>query len=199
MHRPQILVIFAPVINAAIFASGEGSNAENLFRHFAGDTRIRFKLVLSNHAEAGVVKRAEKYNKTVHIVSRESLEKYSTRLVEFLQLEKIELIVLAGFLLKIPDEFLQAFPGRIINVHPSLLPKHGGKGMYGKRVHQAVLDSGDRTTGATVHLVNGEYDKGEILEQASCAVEPGDTAETLSQKVRELEFQVLPKAVEKFL
>lgn len=187
------------MINVAIFASGEGTNAENLFRYFANDPRVRFKLVITNQAESGVVKKAEQYKKTVHLVSRESLEKYSEQLVEFLKVENIDLIVLAGFLLKIPDIFIKAFPDRIINVHPSLLPKYGGKGMYGKHVHAAVLANKEKSSGATVHLVNEVYDEGKILLQASCDVLPDDTVETLSAKVRVLEFQILPKAIEQFL
>lgn len=187
------------MINVAIFASGEGSNAENLFRYFANDPRLRFKLVMTNQAEAGIVKKAEQYKKNLHLLSRESLEKYGERLVEFLKVEQIDLIVLAGFLLKIPPVFIKAFPNRIINVHPSLLPKYGGKGMYGKRVHEAVLANHESQTGATVHLVNEVYDQGKILLQASCAVKPNDTAEDLSARVRALEFDLLPRAIEMFL
>lgn len=187
------------MINAAIFASGEGTNAENLFRCFANDPRIRFKLVITNQANSGVVKKAEQYKKTVHLVSRESLEKYSNQLVEFLKMEKIDLIILAGFLLKIPESFIKAFPGRIVNVHPSLLPRYGGKGMYGKHVHAAVLANEEKFSGATVHLVNEVYDEGKILLQARCEISPEETVDSLSAKVRELEFQILPKAIEQFL
>lgn len=187
------------MINVAIFASGEGSNAENLFRYFANDPRIRFKLVLTNQPEAGIVKKAEQYKKNLQLLSRESLEKYGERLVEFLKVEQIDLIVLAGFLLKIPPVFIKAFPDRIINIHPSLLPKYGGKGMYGKRVHEAVLANHERETGATVHLVNEVYDQGRIVLQASCEVKPTDTAEELSARVRALEFDILPRAIETFL
>lgn len=187
------------MINVAIFASGEGTNAENLFNYFARDPRVRIKLVITNNEEAGVVAKAHQYKKTVQIVSREALEKYSHQLIEFLKVEKIDLIVLAGFLLKIPAEFIQAFPNRIINLHPSLLPKFGGKGMYGKRVLEAVLSSGEKITGVTVHYVNEVYDEGEIILQASCPVSENDTVESLSAKIRQLEFDCLPKAIEKFL
>jgi len=187
------------MINVALFASGEGTNAENLIKHFAKDSRIRIKLIITNNAEAGVVAKANQYNKTVQIVSRESLEKYSNQLVEFLQVEKIDLIVLAGFLLKLPVEFIRAFPNRIINIHPSLLPKFGGKGMYGKRVHEAVLANKEKTSGVTVHYVNEAYDEGEIILQASCPVTETDTIDSLSAKIRILEFECLPKAIEKFL
>ncbi len=187
------------MINVAVFASGEGTNAENLFKYFANDSRIRIKLVITNREEAGVVAKAHQYKKTVHIVSKEALEKYSSQLVEFLQVEKIDLIVLAGFLLKMPLEFIKAFPNRIINIHPSLLPKYGGKGMYGKRVHEAVLANKEKKSGVTVHYVNEVYDEGEIILQASCAVGENETVESLSAKIRQLEFECLPKAIEKFL
>jgi phosphoribosylglycinamide formyltransferase 1 len=187
------------MINVAVFASGEGTNAENLFKYFAGDSRIRFKLVVTNREDAGIIDRANKFKKTVHIISKQSLEKYTPQLIEFLKLEEIDLIVLAGFLLKIPDEFIRAFPNRIINIHPSLLPKYGGKGMYGHHVHDAVIANHEKQSGVTVHFVNEKYDEGEIILQAVCPVEAGDTAELLSKKIRQLEFETLPKAIEKFL
>jgi phosphoribosylglycinamide formyltransferase 1 len=187
------------MINVAIFASGEGTNAENLFRHFADDPRIRFKLVVTNRDNAGVIARAEKYRKTVHIVSKASLENYADKLIEFLKLEKIDLIILAGFLLKLPAAFIKAFPNRIINIHPALLPKHGGKGMYGANVHKAVIDCKDAESGITIHYVDEEYDHGDVIIQAKCPVTPDDTHETLAEKIRALEFEYLPRAVEKFL
>jgi phosphoribosylglycinamide formyltransferase-1 len=196
---PAVIIIFAPMINAAIFASGEGTNAENLFNYFANDPRIRIKLVVTNRDDAGIVARAEKYKKNVQIVSKAALENYTDQLIEFLNMEKIDLIILAGFLLKIPDKFIKAFPGRIINLHPALLPKYGGKGMYGNKVHEAVLANKDKESGITVHYVNEEYDAGEIILQARCAIEPSDTAETLAKKIQQLEFEHLPKAVERFL
>lgn len=185
--------------NVAVFASGEGTNAENLFKYFANDPRIRIKLLITNKDTAGVIARAEQYKKNVQIVSKEALENYTSQIIEFLQVEKIDLIVLAGFLLKIPEAFIKAFPGKIINIHPSLLPKYGGKGMYGHHVHKAVIENKESESGITIHLVNEEYDKGEIILQEKCVVEINDTPETLSQKIRLLEFEHLPKALEKFL
>ena len=187
------------MINVAIFASGEGTNAENLFTYFANDTRIKIKLVITNKDDAGIVTRAEKYKKTVQIVSKQALENYTHQLIEFLKLENINLIVLAGFLLKIPSEFVSAFPNKIINIHPSLLPKYGGKGMYGNNVHQAVLTNNESESGITIHFVNNEYDKGEIILQAKCDVTINDTVETLAGKIQKLEFSNLPKAIERFL
>ncbi len=187
------------MINVAIFASGEGTNAENLFQVFANDSRIRIKLIVTNNENSGVVQKANTYKKTVQIVSRESLQKYSKQLVEFLLVEKIDLIVLAGFLLKIPIDFITAFPNRIINLHPSLLPKYGGKGMYGKHVHRAVLANREKESGITIHYVNEVYDEGEIILQVKCKIEENETLESLSAKIRQLEFEFLPKAIEKFL
>ncbi len=187
------------MINAAIFASGEGTNAENLFRHFANDPRIRIKLVVTNKDTAGVIARAEKYKKNVQIVSKTALENYSDQLIEFLKVEKIDLIILAGFLLKIPQAFVKAFPNRIINLHPALLPKFGGKGMYGINVHKAVIEKGETESGITIHYVDEEYDRGDIIFQAKCKVDEGETPESLYQKIQQLEFEYLPKAVERFL
>lgn len=187
------------MINAAIFASGEGTNAENLFKYFANDPRIKIKLVITNNENAGIVARAEKYKKNVHIVSKSALENYTDQLIEFLKVENIDLIILAGFLLKIPEKFVKAFPNRIINLHPALLPNYGGSGMYGMNVHRAVIKNKDKQSGITVHYVNEDYDKGEIILQEKCNVDPNDTAEELSKKIQQLEFEYLPKAVEKFL
>jgi phosphoribosylglycinamide formyltransferase 1 len=188
-----------PMINAAIFASGEGTNAENIIRHFTNDPRIRIKLVITNRDDAGVVARAEKYKKNVQIISKEALNNYTDKIIEFLRAEKIDLIILAGFLLKMPEKFVKAFPNRIVNIHPALLPKHGGKGMYGMNVHKAVIDAKDAESGITIHFVNEEYDKGEAILQVKCPVEPNDTPETLAQKIRALEHQHYPLAIEKLL
>jgi len=185
--------------NVAIFASGEGTNAENLFKYFANDARIKIKLVITNKDTAGVVAKAESYKKNVQIVSKEALENYTAQLIEFLQVEKIDLIILAGFLLKIPPDFIKAFPGKIINIHPALLPKYGGKGMYGMNVHKAVIENKEKESGITIHLVDEEYDRGDIILQAHCKIEPDETPDTLAQKIRKLEFEFLPKAIEKFL
>jgi len=187
------------MINAAIFASGGGTNAENLFKYFAKDPRIKIKLVITNKDDAGIVARAEKYKKNVQIVSKSALENYTDQLIEFLKVENIDLIILAGFLLKIPEKFIKAFPRQIINIHPALLPNYGGKGMYGKHVHKAVIDNKDSESGITIHYVNEEYDKGEIILQAKCFIDSTDTPESLSKKIQVLEFEHLPKAVEKFL
>ena len=187
------------MINAAIFASGEGTNAENLFTYFANDPRIKIKLVITNKDSAGIVARAEKHKKNVQIVSKAALENYTDQLIEFLKVENIDLIILAGFLLKIPKAFIKAFPDKIINLHPALLPKYGGAGMYGMNVHKAVIENKEKESGITIHYVNEEYDKGKIILQATTPVLDTDTAESLAKKIQLLEFEYLPKAVEKFL
>lgn len=187
------------MINAAIFASGEGTNAENLFTYFAGDPRIRIKLVITNRDTAGVIARAEKHRKTVQIISKEALTNYTDQIIEFLQVEKIDLIILAGFLLKIPEAFVKAFPQRIINIHPALLPKFGGKGMYGHHVHQAVIAAQEKESGITIHFVDEEYDHGATILQETCELSPGETAESLAKKIHELEMKFYPKAIEKVL
>ena len=185
--------------NVAIFASGEGTNAENLFNYFSNDKRVKIKLVVTNSDSAGVVARAEKYKKNVQIISKTALQEYTSQIIEFLQTEKIDIIVLAGFLLKIPEAFVKAFPNLIINIHPSLLPKYGGKGMYGMNVHKSVIENKESESGITIHYVNEEYDKGEIILQAKCDVKESDSPETLAAKIRKLEFEFLPKAIEKII
>jgi phosphoribosylglycinamide formyltransferase-1 len=185
--------------NIAIFASGEGTNAENLFNYFNNDKRVKIKLVVTNSDTAGIVARAEKHKKNVQIISKTALFEYTNQIIEFLQTEKIDIIVLAGFLLKIPEAFIKAFPNQIINIHPALLPSYGGKGMYGMNVHKAVIQNKEIESGITIHYVNEEYDKGEIILQAKCDIEEHDTAETLAAKIRKLEFEFFPKAIEKII
>lgn len=185
--------------NVAIFASGEGTNAENLFNYFKNDNRIKIKLVVTNVDTAGIIAKAEQHKKNVQIISKTALNEYTDQIIEFLKTEKIDLIILAGFLLKVPEKLIKAFPGKIINIHPALLPKYGGKGMYGMNVHKAVIDHKEPESGITIHYVNEEYDKGEIILQASCRVEEHDTAETLNAKIRKLEFEHFPKAIEKLI
>jgi phosphoribosylglycinamide formyltransferase-1 len=193
------MCIFVAMKNVAIFASGEGTNAENIFKYFQNDKRIKIKLVVTNVDTAGVIRRAEEYKKNVQIVSKTALYEYTEQLIEFLETEEIDFIVLAGFLLKIPEPFIKAFPNRIINIHPALLPKFGGKGMYGMNVHKAVIAEKETESGITVHYVNEEYDKGEIILQAKCVIEEGDTPEMLDKKIRELELEYFPKAIEKLI
>jgi phosphoribosylglycinamide formyltransferase-1 len=184
------------MINVAVFASGEGTNAENLFRHFSSGTAVKIKVVVTNNENAGIIKRAEAHKKNIQIISKSALYNYTDQIIDFLQTEKVDLIILAGFLLKIPEALIRAFPNRIINIHPALLPKFGGKGMYGMHVHKAVLEAGEKESGVTVHFVNEEYDKGEHILQAKCIIEENETPESLAKKIHELEYTYFPKAVE---
>jgi phosphoribosylglycinamide formyltransferase-1 len=190
---------FCAMTNVAIFASGEGTNAENLFHYFKNDTRIKIKLVVTNSDTAGVIAKAEAHKKTVQLISKTSLNEYSAQIIEFLKAENINLIVLAGFLLKIPADFIKAFPNQIINIHPSLLPKYGGKGMFGANVHKAVVDNKENESGITIHYVNEEYDKGAFILQEKCSIDDNETVESLQQKIRKLELEYLPKAIEKII
>jgi phosphoribosylglycinamide formyltransferase-1 len=187
------------MINVALFASGSGTNAENLINYFSTSKEVKIKLVVTNNAEAGVVKRAEAHKKNIQIISKQALTNYTEQIIDFLQTEKVDLIVLAGFLLKIPEKLIQAFPNRIINIHPALLPKYGGVGMYGHYVHKAVINAKEKESGITAHYVNEEYDKGAIILQAMCKVDENETPETLAEKIHELEYFYFPKAVEKVI
>ena len=183
-------------MNVVIFASGEGSNAERIMEHFAPGTMARITWVVSKREEAGVVHRARKFKKGIQFISTGTLHEMPNSFIDFLKCEKTDLIVLAGFLLKIPPELVAAFPNRILNLHPSLLPAYGGKGMYGMKVHRAVIDNMEKKSGISVHYVNEEYDKGELILQQSCDIENEDTAESLAQKIQQLEHIYYPKAIE---
>ncbi|MHB8261507.1 MAG: phosphoribosylglycinamide formyltransferase [Bacteroidia bacterium] len=187
------------MINIALFASGEGTNAENLITYFSASKEVKIKIVVTNNPRAGVIKRAENHKKNIQLISKEALNTYTEQLIDFLKTEKVDLIILAGFLLKIPEKLIQAFPDRIINIHPALLPKYGGKGMYGKQVHEAVILAKEKESGITVHYVNEEYDKGITILQAVCKIDENETIETLEKKIHTLEHLHFPKAVEKVI
>ncbi len=182
----------------AIFASGSGSNAENIARYFENNKNIKVELILSNRKNAYVLKRAEKLNIPTRVFTKDEL--YNTNNIKNLLLDKnIDLIVLAGFLLLIPKHLITAFPYRIINIHPALLPKYGGKGMYGDRVHQKILENGDKESGITIHYVNEKYDDGQIIHQAKFPVEKDDTIEDIAQKAHEMEYKHYPQVIERLL
>lgn len=187
------------MINIAIFASGTGTNAERLIQHFAGNTQVKISWIVSNKENSGVVEKATRLRKGVQIISRYVLENNTDQFIEFLKLEKIDLIILAGFLLKIPEKLIIAYPYKIINIHPSLLPKYGGQGMYGMHVHNAVIAAKEKESGISVHYVNEEFDKGEIIMQQKCVIDEGETPETLAQKIHELEYKYFPIAVEQVI
>ena len=184
--------------NIVIFASGSGSNAQRLLEHFEHHPEIRVAALFSNNPKAYALKRAETFHVPALLFSRD--EFYNTdKVLEQVKSFNPDLIVLAGFLWLVPQNLLQAFPDKIINIHPALLPKYGGKGMHGINVHTAVVQSGDEQSGITIHRVNEEYDKGEFILQEYCHVMPGDTPEDLAARVLQLEHKYLPEVVEKLL
>lgn len=182
----------------AIFASGAGSNAHEIIRHFKGHKTIIVSLVCSNKPGAGVIHLAEHAGIPVRMIEKEQFFR-GDAYVDELQQAGIDLIVLAGFLWKIPIALTDAFKGRILNIHPALLPKYGGKGMYGKHVHEAVIASGDQSSGITIHLVDDVYDHGQIIFQTKVDISEGDTPEILAGKVHILEHRYFPSVIEKFI
>jgi len=182
----------------AIFASGGGSNAEQFFKYYKENNWANVSLVLTNKKDAFVIERAQNYNLPVKIFNRE--EFYTTdATIETLKEYNIDIIVLAGFLWKIPDNLIKIFPEKIINIHPALLPKYGGKGMYGINVHRAVIAANEKESGITIHVVNENYDEGKILSQEKCEVLQNDTPELLAKRVLKLEHEFYPKVVEVLL
>ncbi len=182
----------------AIFASGSGTNAERIIKHFEGHPSIEVSLVLSNNPKAKVLERAAAAGVASLVFNRQEFYESQT-VLETLRAEKIDLIVLAGFMWLVPEYLVKAYSDRMINVHPALLPKFGGKGMYGMHVHKAVKEAGETETGITIHLVNEEYDKGRILEQASCKVTETDTPESIAEKVHQLEYAHFAQQIERYL
>lgn len=181
----------------AILASGSGSNAEKIMEHFQNSEIAEIALVASNKADAFVLERAKKFGVPTFTFSRKEMD--AGVLLEKLQEVNIEWVILAGFLLKIPVELTRAFPDRMVNIHPALLPKYGGKGMYGSFVHEAVKTAGDTETGITIHLVNENYDEGRIVFQASTPVTEADTPESIAEKVHALEHKHFPEVIEGLL
>ncbi|MBN2485980.1 MAG: phosphoribosylglycinamide formyltransferase [Bacteroidales bacterium] len=182
----------------AIFASGAGSNAQNIAEYFRNNERVKIECVLSNKTDAYVLERAKNLEIDTLTFSRDDFYN-GKNVLHFLQLRGVDFIVLAGFLWLIPGYMLDAYNGRIINIHPALLPKYGGKGMYGMKVHQAVVAAHEIETGITIHHVNAKYDEGDIIFQAKCPVLDGDTPEMVAQKVHRLEYEYYPGVIEKML
>lgn len=179
----------------AIFASGNGSNAKKIIEHFELHRDAQVTLLVCNREDAGVVKIAQEHGVETMIVSREHFFS-DPSIVKELQERGIEFIVLAGFLWLIPAPVISAYPNQIINIHPALLPKFGGKGMYGKKVHEAVIAAGEKESGITVHYVNEKFDEGNHIAQFRCPVLPGDTFESLAKRVQELEHKHFAEVVE---
>lgn len=181
-----------------VFASGSGTNAENLIKYFQNSHHASVIQVLTNNPHAKVLERCKKLKMSALSFNRIAF--YETLdVLNILKTSKPDLIVLAGFLWKFPENILKEFPSKVINIHPALLPKYGGKGMYGMYVHKAVVTNNETETGITIHYVNEQYDQGAIIFQATCNLNEDDTAEVVASKIHELEMEHFPKVVEKLL
>ncbi|NJB81346.1 phosphoribosylglycinamide formyltransferase [Wenyingzhuangia aestuarii] len=181
------------MIKIAILASGSGSNAENIAHYFSDDKNVKITYILSNKRDAFVLERAKKLGINSQVFSNKEMKEQ----VDLLNLLKVEadFIILAGFLLKVPENIIEAFPNKIINIHPALLPNYGGKGMYGMHVHNAIKENKETETGITIHFVNENYDEGAIIYQAKTEVLPEDTAEDIAKKVHQLEYEHFPRVI----
>ena len=186
------------ITRIAIFASGGGTNCENIIRYFAGSDRVCTALVVSNKADAPVLEKAQRLGVPTQVVTKAQLNDADV-MMPLLQQYAIGFIVLAGFLPLIPDYLVDAYPRRIVNIHPSLLPKYGGKGMWGHHVHEAVKAAGEHETGMTVHWVTPVCDGGEIIAQYRVGLSPEDTADDIAAKEHELEMRYFPQVIEKVL
>jgi len=181
----------------AIFVSGNGSNAEGIMEYFKVHDQISVNLVLTNNPKAYAIERAKKFGVLHKVFTKQDFE--AETVVESLRSAGITHIALAGFLWLIPKNLLDTFPNKIVNIHPALLPKYGGKGMYGLKVHEAVKSGGDTRTGITIHLVNNQYDEGKILAQKSVEIDPTDTPADIANKVQTLEHQYYPPVIESWV
>ena len=193
-----------PMKNIAVFASGSGSNAENLIRYFNfchPSKEIAVSLIIANRPDAFVLQRAQKWQVPTLVFNRADFYPQTDNypLLDVLQAANIDYIVLAGFLWLVPQYLIDAYPHRIVNIHPALLPAYGGKGMYGMHVHQAVIDNGEPASGITIHLVDEQYDNGSHLFQARCRIETGETPQSLAQKIHLLEQEHFPKVVDDWI
>lgn len=184
--------------NLAVFASGNGSNCENLIRHFSKSDLVRVKLVVCNRPEAKVLVRAKSLGVPTALVTKAELQSAEQTLA-LLREHGIDFIVLAGFLLMVPDYLIAAYPRRIVNIHPALLPKYGGQGMYGHHVHEAVKAAGETETGITIHYVSEVCDGGEIIAQFRTPVAPDDTPDDIARKVHRLEMRHFAETVEELI
>jgi phosphoribosylglycinamide formyltransferase-1 len=182
----------------AILASGSGSNAENIINYFAAAKTAVVALILTNKADAYVIERAKKFDIPCFVFTSKQLRESDMVLNKLID-DNIDYVVLAGFLLKVPENILRVYPNKIINIHPALLPKYGGKGMYGDFVHQAVIANKENESGISIHFVNEKYDEGEIVFQAKCKIDASDTPDSLAAKIHELEYRYFPKIIEKVI
>lgn len=182
----------------AIFASGTGSNARKIMEYFRGSPDVRVALVVSNKKDAGVLNIAREYGIPVQVIDR-SMFYQSEALLDVLKAHKVDFIALAGFLWLIPAYLVQAYEKKMLNIHPALLPRFGGKGMYGMHVHEAVKNTGAKETGITIHWVNEHYDEGDIVFQERCAVSPDDSPADIARKVQQLEHRYFPEVIQRLL
>jgi phosphoribosylglycinamide formyltransferase-1 len=184
------------MIKIAIFASGSGSNAERITEYFSSNDHVEVSLILTNNPTAGVIERAQRLNIPTLIFNKK-LFAQTDKIVEILQSQGIDWVILAGFLWLVPSNLTRAFENRMINIHPALLPKYGGKGMWGHHVHEAVVANKEKETGITIHYVNEHYDEGKVIFQAKCEVTENDTPESVAAKIHELEYQYFPEVIYK--
>lgn len=181
-----------------VFASGSGTNAENIIKYFRKSDVASVTLLLSNNKEAKVLERAKKLSVPSLVFTKNELNN-TDLITKTLKKERPDLIVLAGFLLKFPENILNIFLNKVINIHPALLPKYGGKGMYGMRVHEKVVENGEKETGITIHYVNKNYDEGAIIFQESFLLSQNETADSLAKKIHALEYEFFPKVIRELL
>ncbi|MEP7269183.1 MAG: phosphoribosylglycinamide formyltransferase [Saprospiraceae bacterium] len=182
----------------AIFASGKGSNALNMIEYFRDNKKVNVTLIVSSNKDAGVLQIAKKNKVPAVVLDKKEYYGSGEKLIQVLKKYRIDGIVLAGFLWLIPEYLIFQFPGRIINIHPALLPKYGGKGMYGMYVHEAVWKNREKKSGITIHEVDTHYDEGNIIFQATCTIDKADTPYEIAQKVQTLEYEHFPKVIEDF-
>ena len=182
----------------AVFASGNGSNAEQIAHFFSENNDVEVSIILTNNLKAGVLERADRLNIHSLVFDRKSFY-HTDNILNILKEKNIDLIVLAGFMWLVPHNILINYPNRIINIHPALLPKYGGKGMYGHHVHEAVIAAGETKSGISIHYVNEKYDEGQVIIQKELKVLENDTPETLASRIHELEYEYYPKAIEQVL
>ncbi|MDA3929460.1 MAG: phosphoribosylglycinamide formyltransferase [Prolixibacteraceae bacterium] len=180
----------------AIFASGSGSNAENIAHYFEKNENLNIECIYSNKADAFVLERAKRYSIPTLVFNRDDFYK-STNVLESLKGYDVDIVVLAGFLWLIPENLIRNFT--IINIHPALLPSYGGKGMYGNKVHEAVVANKETESGITIHFVNEKYDEGQTIFQAICEILPSDTADDVASKVHALEYEHFPRVIDRLL
>jgi phosphoribosylglycinamide formyltransferase-1 len=182
----------------AIFASGTGTNVENIVNYFKDNDKANVYLILTNNKKAQVTQRANKFNIPVIVFQKHNIKEHND-ILTILQSNQIDFIVLAGYLWLFPENIIEAYPNRIINIHPALLPKYGGKGMYGMKVHESVYQNKEKETGITIHYINEEYDKGAIITQKKCRIDPGDTPDSIAEKVHALEYEHFPVVIEQLV